>query len=490
MSRSIIIAIYYAVLVLALSLSTYFSFFGFLSTFESWVLVVPFVAIIALGLFAAGTLVQIGRDRKSLKEQLLAVLLFTVFAVFSSSSNFTYLYTNMRAVIERQDAIQEERVVLENAVKALESKTSIAVEGHRTTLQDLASWYARYVADELSASLSVITTTPEYLEFSGSVTTLTSELENMFEQANDPNRPGCETRCRVHASTISDMVTITDIAVPNDIGQFNQFFPGYERMVWRSFCNSNESFVALYALSNSSAPSESYCTVASSQITVNQIAEVSKGLEIFTITSVSNFLTVMNKKISDVNLILSAVPIVSTGLIQLPNLPTAIDTAGQLYSDLAKVEAPFANVSSELVLQREEFLVQLQTTLHGIRIDEPLLLGDENCASDVVNLNPRDCLQKMSLTLNGLKGQFSNLFPFDDMPDLAHQNNIAVEKGQVGTIKDTLYNGFVEVPSLPTTLFAFFMGLMIDVLPLLFAFVAFHGYVRPEAKKDIWEINA
>lgn len=488
MSRLIIIGIYYVVLVLAIGLSSYFSFFGFLPTLDNIVLTATFVAIIGLGLFAAGTLVQIGRDRKSGKEQFLAVLLFFVFATFSTSSNFTYLYTNMRAVIERQDAINEERSKFETVVRALRSITSISVQNDRTALQDMVNWYGRLVSTDLAARLDQLNAVEEYSSFVASVDTLKLELDNMLTQANDPGRPGCGQRCRAHYDTINSLVTDftgtapTDLTVPTSSTEFNTFFTQYDRRVWEGVCNSQADFVAIYVLRTGSSPSP-VCDKPG-HITRNEVVQFTTSLDTYTIEKVSVFLEELGVKIAKINNILS-----SKTEIQLEGIKTSVDTAIQFFRDAEQVGGSLANYASELVYQKEQLLATLETTLEMASVNQPRLFNEESCSFESISIDPRPCLTLMNSKLKGLKGDFSNLFPEQEIPESAGDLAINVENGQVGTIKDTLFNGFVEMPSLPTTVFAFFMGFMIDVLPLIFAFVAFHGYVRPEKEIDPWEIN-
>ena len=489
MSRSIIIAIYYVVLVLAIGLSSYFSFFGFLPTLGNIVLAATFVAIIALGLFAAGTLVQIGRDRKSGKEQWLAVLLFAVFAIFSTSSNFTYLYTTMRANIERQDAINEERGKFESVVRALQSATSIAVQNERTAIQDLANWYGRLVSENLATSLDELNNVAEYTAFVASIDSLKLELENMLTQTNDPGRPGCGQRCRAHYDTINGIVmnltgtAPTDLTVPTSVAAFGQFFTQYERRVWESVCDTQADLVSIYVLQTGASPS-SLCAEPR-HISRGQIVEFATSLDVYTIQTVGDFLKELGDKISEINNILS-----TKTQIQLASIETTIDSAMLAYSEAQQSDNLLEGYSSELVHQKEQLLASLNAALEKSRINQSLLFDDESCSFESIGNDPRACLTLMNAELMGLKGVFSTLFSNINLPDGVRDVTINEENGQVGTIKDTLFNGFVEVPSLPTTVFAFFMGLMIDVLPLVFAFVAFHGYARPEEEIDPWEINA
>lgn len=489
MSRSIIIAIYYVVLTLAIGLSSYFSFFGFLPTLGNIFLAATFVAIIALGLFAAGTLVQIGRDRKSGKEQLLAFLLFAVFAIFSTSSNFTYLYTIMHAVTERQDAINEERSKFETVVRALQSTTSIAVQSERTAIQDLANWYGRPVANDLATRLDELNTVEEYTTFVASVDTLQNELLNMLTQSQDPGRPGCGARCRAHYDTINSLVTSltgtapTDLTIPTSSTEFNVFYTQYERRVWESVCEAQADLVAIYVLSSSKSLASS-CDKPG-HISRDEFVVFITSLDIYTVETVSDFLEQLGVKITSINNILS-----TKTEIQLASIETTVDSAMQVYGEKGQLDRSFEGYSSELVHQKERLLTTLEAALEMASFNQPLLFNNERCSFDNINNDPRACLTLINSDLKGLKGDFANLFSDQDMPEVARDLDINEENGQVGTIKDTLFNGFVEVPSLPTTVFAFFMGLMIDVLPLIFAFVAFHGYVRPEREIDPWEINA
>ena len=58
----LIIPIYYTILLLCIGVSSVLSYFGLLSNL-SW-LTIPAVAVIALGLFSAGLLLQVARDKK------------------------------------------------------------------------------------------------------------------------------------------------------------------------------------------------------------------------------------------------------------------------------------------------------------------------------------------------------------------------------------------------------------------------------------------
>ena len=74
----LIIPIYYAILITCIGISTFLSFKGLWSNL-SW-LTYPSVIVIALGLFSAGLLLQLARDKRSISQQFLAIILFLMFA--------------------------------------------------------------------------------------------------------------------------------------------------------------------------------------------------------------------------------------------------------------------------------------------------------------------------------------------------------------------------------------------------------------------------
>ena len=310
----------------------------------------------------------------------------------------------------------------------------------------------------------------------------------MLTQANDPGRPGCGQRCRAHYDTINNLITNltgtapTDLTVPTSSAEFGAFFTQYDRRVWESVCDSQADLVAIYVLRTGSSPAPS-CNKPG-HITRDEMVEFTTSLDAYTVETVGEFLEQLGVKIASINNILS-----SKTEIQLASIETTVDSAMQAYREAEQVDGSLEVYSSDLVHQKEQLLTALEAALEMASVNQPLLFDEESCSFDNISIDPRACLSLMDAELQRLKGDFKNLFSDQDMPEVARDLDINEENGQVGTIKDSLFNGFVEMPSLPTTVFAFFMGLMIDVLPLIFAFVAFHGYVRPEREIDPWEIN-
>lgn len=494
MSRAIIIGIYYIILVIAIIISSVFSYFGFLPSIDNVALTLAFVAIIALGLFAAGTLVQIGRDRKSLKEQLLALLLFFVFAIFSTSSNFTYLYTNMRSVTERQDAINEERGKFETVVTELRTVVALRDGNTRSTLINVANWYGETVNKNLNIRIEQLNEVPEFVNFVDSVNELNIELDNLLTQVNDPGRPGCGQRCRDHYNSINKIVTDfsgtapTNLVVPRDQIKFQAFFEQYKEAVWQSICGANNELVTLYILSKGTSPSD-FCSIGGRTTRRDVIDLTSKKIDP-SIAGVEAYLKNLNSKVLSINSVIGNVKSQEGIPLRIPNIPSNLEKAAERYSKRFKTAETPENVSYELARKNSKLLAELELALVEIDVNQPLMFDDKNCSNEFVIKNPRQCLITMDKRLSYLRNEFISLYPPDDEPIALRETEINIENGQIGTIKDTLYNGLIELPSIQTTIFSFFVGVMIDVLPLIFAFVAFHGYQRRNNKDDLWEIKA
>mgnify|MGYP006119720823 FL=1 len=106
MNRAILIIIFYIILACCIGISSRLSYLGFLPSLKE--LTIPFVLVIALGLFAASSFLQLSRDSKSIFKQILALCLFLFFALFSTSSNFTSIYTTNMADEIKRVAFDEE----------------------------------------------------------------------------------------------------------------------------------------------------------------------------------------------------------------------------------------------------------------------------------------------------------------------------------------------------------------------------------------------
>jgi hypothetical protein len=147
MNRTVILLIYYVIMVLCIGISTKYSYLGFLLTFGP-IVTTAFVVVIALGLFASGALLQMGRDKKSSSDQLFALLLFLVFASFSTSSNFTAFYTKGVEPKVKQDAFATEKNKFDNSVtQILAELEALSVDEAEVIKSVLQSYHSRYLED-------------------------------------------------------------------------------------------------------------------------------------------------------------------------------------------------------------------------------------------------------------------------------------------------------------------------------------------------------
>ena len=106
----------------------------------SW-LTNPAVAVIALGLFSAGLLLQIARDKKSISQQILAILLFLMFASGSTSSNINFLYTERMWQEVRNKAFEEEYTKYKDTIKTIEADLKTSIETDQAYFEKIVSFY-------------------------------------------------------------------------------------------------------------------------------------------------------------------------------------------------------------------------------------------------------------------------------------------------------------------------------------------------------------
>jgi len=244
--------VYYCVVVICIGISLYLTYFGFLRTFGE--LTLPFTIVIGLVLFLADFLVQ--KYREAGHSILLPLLLFLIGATFSTMSNFNFLYTNFMTQDVAAETIRAQYDVLRD---------------------DLVSTRARLV------SLGVVQSELEKRD------RIETELQNMLQQATDPNRPGCGQRCREHIVTINAQLSIppTDLQVPADATRFQDFFNRYSELVYEALDAepSASTFVAVRvmqrdiddALTRYNSPQEAIQTVGLSVL--SEISDLSQDIE-------------------------------------------------------------------------------------------------------------------------------------------------------------------------------------------------------------------
>ncbi len=201
--------VYYLLVALCIGISLFLTYYGFLRTFGS--LTPFFTAVIGLLLFAADYLIQRNRERGDPWSP--AFMLFLLAAVFSTVSNFNYLYTNFMTKDVLAATVREQYQVfttdLTNTKSVLGGVDAVIKEGDRR---------AR----------------------------IETELRQMWEQMNDESRPGCGERCQGHIRAINALlgVTITDLARPgagSNAQERKAFFDRFSGLVQEAQRNSSVS---------------------------------------------------------------------------------------------------------------------------------------------------------------------------------------------------------------------------------------------------------
>ena len=462
MSRSLIIGIYYAVLILCIGLSSYFSFRGFLPTLGNSVVTLLFVAIIALGLFAAGTLIQIARDKKSVKEQVLALIMFSVFACFSTSSNFTYLYSEQRKETERENAIHEEEKKFDEQISKLEHATDEALKKYPSYKQDLKQYYDDKVQQYDESVKTAVKKVDKFIRFRNDVNLLKEEFKKLHSQVNDSRRPGCGPRCMDHVNRIQDIVSVTEYNVPSERDAFNKFHnEEFQPDVWIQYCSTRGSLVKLYYFVNGESPQSDHCDVEVDNIQTDTSIDETNKDDTSSVDGIEFYLVKLNQKLDAINTLISDASLGNIG-VDVPKIPESFETA----SDSFNTSGP--EIMSGLLVKFKEAKKTWKSS--------------NNCEKQKIIEDPRNCLVLMNNALHNVKTSYDT--EFGDSAETVDIASINTERGQVGSIKDTLYSGFIERPHLPSTIFSFLVGVMIDVLPLIFCFVAFHGYHRPQKEPD------
>ena len=205
----IIRVVYYLLVALCIGISLFLTYYGFERTFGN--LTPFFTAVIGLLLFAADYLIQRNRERGLPWSP--AFMLFLLAAVFSTVSNFNFLYTNFMTKDVLASTVREQYRVfttdLTNTRAKLNSVDAVVREGDRRAK-------------------------------------IETELRQMWEQMNDPSRPGCAQRCSEHITKINALlgVTITDLAKPGASStpeERKEFYDNFRGLVQEAQRNSSVS---------------------------------------------------------------------------------------------------------------------------------------------------------------------------------------------------------------------------------------------------------
>ena len=175
-----IVLSYTVILILAVLISGYLSYEGLLRTAEEITLpLVVFLMTVILAMDAT-----ISYFRSSERSYRLPIAIWMVAAFFSIASNFNFLYSNF----------MHDDVAHETVTKQIQIFRNDLVKTH----------------DRLSESDAV--------RFGTTMRTdLALEFDNLYNQINDPLRPGCGTECRSHMAEVERVLgqQVTNLAVPS-----------------------------------------------------------------------------------------------------------------------------------------------------------------------------------------------------------------------------------------------------------------------------------
>lgn len=188
---------YVIVLLLSVSISGYLSYEGLLKTAGDITLpLVVFLMIIILSMDAT-----ISYFRSTDRNHRLPIFIWIVAAFFSIASNFNFLYSNFMRDDVTQSTVTAQLEAFRNDLVAT-----------RTSLSDLE--IIQY-SNQMLAQIDV-------------------ELDNLYNQINDPLRPGCGDECQFHMANIERFLgkEVTNIFVPPIGSEIDVVNEWYER--WSS----------------------------------------------------------------------------------------------------------------------------------------------------------------------------------------------------------------------------------------------------------------
>jgi hypothetical protein len=494
MSRKIIIVIYYFILVICIGISTSLSFKGFIRSLDEYT--VPFVAVIALGLFAAGTLLQLGRDNKSISEQFLALFLFIIFATFSTASNFTHIYTQeMKERVETaafNDEFSKFKKNLGMMVQVLEGNQA----QNQVKLEQIAQHFNNQLNIEIDTLKARITSSEIYTINIRNFQFIESELLQLRTQVLDPLRAGCGERCRAHLENIEKQVPYTDAAKPNttNVAKLNNWLRAYNESIWQRYCTTEQKFVEYHRLlSLAGDGSNSPCSGIqdyNSKYPRSQLEKLRLEVEItkpVNEKSLKADLSRFKKVATKLNTISSEVkesissPTNTVASLSI-SIPTTIKEANEMFNTESGQESSVSKAEitarSSLLdsFNNSEFMSITLSISDGSEINHDISRNLE--AREV--LRPDSAINGFFMALDGKQTQLVNAFQSVEADHNLEFQELNVSNGEIGEIRQALHDGFIKKPDPKTTLYALILGAIFDLIPILFALVAFHGYKPKE----------
>lgn len=499
--RTLIIPIYYLILIACIGVSSNFSFRGFYETFPTEIYVVVF--ILALGLFAAGLMLQLGRDQKSLSKQLLALLIFVIFATFSTSSNMNYIYTKMKWEDVRKEAFREEYQKYIKSLEIIEKDLIDQLVSDQEYFEKIASGYYTLIDTEISKLKTDIVTSEYYQNQNAVFDKLQFELAQMRIQALDPGAPGCGTKCRAHMATIDELIPTTETTITSSkkTETIKRFWVNYHDKKMRAFCGA--TFANYHSLRSliEQPPGSDFCVNDSSeyikQYPPNQLEVIRTGIQrsqnydenslLKYISSISNEASRLEAIKAQIGAIDASLSSESKG--QKISLPRSITEAAEFLSDMG-VELPPVNIAEiklreSLIsdLGNSDFLTGTVSSV-SMEVDEVFIFDKNLTQNDVVksiDVPLRPFLEVVASKQKIFIDRYTEVAVQSRLEEL-ESLKVDPANGQIGEVQYTVPYAIKEFSQ--TTVISFLLGFAFDIIPIIFAFAAFHGYKPEEPEYD------
>ena len=494
--RTLIIPIYYLILIACIGVSSNFSFRGFYETFPNEIYVV--VLILALGLFGAGLLLQIGRDRKSITQQLLALLIFVIFASFSSSSNMNYIYTKMQWEDVRKEAFREEYPKYLRTVAEVEKELITQTTIDQDNFEKIATGYYEIIDRKISELKNIITNSQYYIEQKDKHDTLIFQLDQMLRQALDPGAPGCGTKCQQHAAIIDNLVPTTEVkfTTSKSESQIKRSWSNYRDLKMKAFCGDESTeYHRLRSLVEAS-DSTDFCISDSreyvKQHPPNRLEKLRAEIvrlptynerELFGyISKISEISSVLENESLEIKPVITELN--NDGAFQQILFPRSVSEAVE-FLQAKGVEIPFLDPAE--IIKREELSLDLRNSdffkvivsSAYIEADEVYILDNKLTQNDVVKLIDvplKPFLEVVAAKQKEIVERYKDAMG-SNARDLFVDDKVNTENGQIGEVQYTLNLAFEKFSQ--TTIISLLLGIAFDLIPIIFAFAAFHGY-KPE----------
>lgn len=484
--------IYRIVLILCIGVSSWFSYWGFLPSFENQYVTIAVVAIIGLVLLGGGITLEEGRTAGNGRRQLFAIILYLSAAVFSGTSNFTHLYSNRMWETVKETGIIEEQEKFAATINAMKIELEELSNKQSTNIDQVLTYYGNKFSKDLDEIKEKLKTSETFKTQNNIYQDLKNKIAQMEQQALDPGRPGCGQRCNTIKKEIDEIVVTTDLRISRSkkLGpELRNSLKNYFDLKWETFCLTDPKFKIYHSVESYVASNRGLICKNDDKIRTKYFNEFFKenDLEAYrnqirydgkrTNASYNNYFSALNNFSLQINKRMSELSSISTeyGAITFPKFPSTIDDASKSYIQKTGNEGVI-DVAS---------ITQVTDLLEKINSEDDLTIPwkgneyyilKENLHSDVVEkYEPlKTFLTILKQKQEGLIKVYKQITP-NSTDEIFSLSLIDTDNGAIGEIPDTVKNGFITMPSGVSTLYAALFGFMIDLLPILFGFLAFEA---------------